>query len=139
MATTTATITISSTDLLTDELALSTTCTLTKTGTATGVEHTTGLTRKVVKSTAKGTASGQVTLYTADDFAAIPYLYIKNLDTTAGNRVYIYDDTTSGDPLQFQLDAGDWGFIPMHGDKTYKAYATTNPTSIEFMVIGKDQ
>ena len=38
-----------------------------------------------------------------------------------------------------KLDAGDWGFIPMHGDKTYKAYATTNPTSIEFMVIGKDQ
>ena len=139
MATTTATITISSTDLLTDELALSTTCTLTKTGTATGVEHTTGLTRKVVKSTAKGTASGQVTLYTADDFAAIPYLYIKNTATTAGHKIYVYDDSSTNDPIQFQLDAGDWGFIPMHGDKTYKAYATTNPTSIEFMVIGKDQ
>ena len=139
MATTTATITLSSTDLLSDELALTSTATLTQTGTATGIEHTTGLARAKVTSTAKGTASGQVTLYTADDFAAIPYLYIKNLDTTAGNKIFIYDDTTSGDPLQFQLDAGDWGFIPMHGDKTYKAYATTNPTSIEFMVIGKDQ
>ena len=139
MATTTALITISSTDLLSDELALSTTTTLTKTGTGTGIEDTTGLARAKVISTAKGTASGQVTLYTADDFAAIPYLYIKNLDTTAGNKIFIYDDTTSGDPLQFQLDAGDWGFIPMHGDKTYKAYATTNPTSIEFMVMGQDQ
>ena len=139
MATTTATITISSADLLSDELALSTTATLTQTGTATGIEDTTGLARAKVTSTAKGTASGQVTLYTADDFAAIPYLYIKNLDTTAGNKIFVYDDTTSGDPLQFQLDAGDWGFIPMHGDKTYKAYATTNPTSIEFMVMGKDQ
>ena len=139
MATTTATITLSSTDLLSDELALTSTATLTQTGTATGIEHTTGLARAKVTSTAKGTASGQVTLYTADDFAAIPYLYIKNLDTTAGNKIFIYDDTTSGDPLQFQLDAGDWGFIPMHGDKTYKAYATTNPTSIEFMVMGKDQ
>ena len=139
MATTTATITLSSVDLLTDELALTTTATLTQTGTATGIEDTTGLARAKVISTAKGTASGQVTLYTADDFAAIPYLYIKNLDTTAGNKIFIYDDTTSGDPLQFQLDAGDWGFIPMHGDKTYKAYATTNPTSIEFMVMGKDQ
>ena len=139
MATTTATITLSSTDLLSDELALTSTATLTQTGTATGVEDTTGLARAKVTSTAKGTASGQITLYTADDFAAIPYLYIKNLDTTAGNKIFIYDDTTSGDPLQFQLDAGDWGFIPMHGDKTYKAYATTNPTSIEFMVIGKDQ
>lgn len=139
MATTTATITINSTDLLTDELSLATTCTLTKTTTSTGVEDTTGLNRKKITSTAKGTASGQITLYTADDFAAIPYLFIKNLATTAGHRIYIYDDTTSGDPIQFQLDAGDWGFIPMHGDKTYKAYATNNPTSIEFMVIGQDQ
>ena len=139
MATTTATITLSSTDLLSDELALSTTTTLTKTGTGTGIEDTTGLARAKVISTAKATASGQVTLYTADDFAAIPYLYIKNLDTTAGNKIFIYDDTTTGDPLQFQLDAGDWGFIPMHGDKTYKAYATTNPTTVEWMVMGKDQ
>jgi len=139
MATTTATFTLSSADLLSDELALSTTCTLTQTTTSTGVEDTTGLNRKKITSTAKGTTSGQVTLYTADDFAAIPYLYVKNLATTAGHRIYIYDDTTSGDPLQFQLDAGDWGFIPMHGDKTYKAYASNNPTSIEFMVTGKDQ
>ena len=48
MATTTATITISSPDLLTDQLALTTSSTLTKTGTATGVEHTTGLARKKV-------------------------------------------------------------------------------------------
>jgi len=140
MATTTATITLSSTDLLSDELALSTTATLTKTGTATGVEHTTGLARAVVKSTAKGTASGQVTLYTADDFAAIPYLYIKNTATTAGHKIYIYDDSTSGDPIQFQLDAGDWAFIPMHGDKTYKAYSPGgNDPTVEFMVIGADQ
>ena len=139
MATTTATFTLSSADLLSDELALSTTCTLTQTTTSTGVEDTTGLNRKKITSTAKGTTSGQVTLYTADDFAAIPYLYVKNLATTAGHRIYIYDDTTRNDPLQFQLDAGDWGFIPMHGDKTYKAYASNNPTSIEFMVTGKDQ
>ena len=139
MATTTATITLASTDLLSDELAMTTTATLTKTTTATGIEDTTGLARAKVTSTAKGTASGQVTLYTADDYAAIPYLYVKNLDTTAGNRIFIYDDSTSGDPLQFQLDAGDWGFIPMHGDKTYKAYASNNPTKIEFMVIGVDQ
>ena len=140
MPTTTATITLSSADLLSDELALSTTMTLTKTTTSTGIEHTTGLSRKVVKSTAKATASGQVTLYTADDFAAIPYLYVKNLATTAGHKIYIYDDSSTNDPIQFQLDAGDWGFIPMHGDKTYKAYSPGgNDPSIEFMVMGQDQ
>ena len=140
MPTTTATITLSSADLLSDELALSTTMTLTKTTTSTGIEHTTGLSRKVVKSTAKGTASGQVTLYTADDFAAIGYLYVKNTATTVGHRIYIYDDSTSGDPIQFQLDAGDWGFIPMHGDKTYMAYSPGgNDPTVEWMVMGQDQ
>ena len=140
MATTTALITISSTDLLSDELSVTSLATLTQTGTATGIEHTTGLARKKVTSTAKGTASGQVTLYTADDFAAIPYLYIKNTATTAGHKIYVYDDSTSGDPIQFQLDAGDWGFIPMHGDKTYKAYSPGgNDPTVEWMVMGKDQ
>ena len=139
MATTTATLTLNSSDLLTDELSLSVTTTLTQTTTSTGVEDTTGLTRKKITSTAKGTASGQITLYTADDFAAIGYLYIKNLETAVGNRIYVYDDTSTNDPIQFQLDAGDFAFIPMHGDKTYKAYATANPSSIEFMVMGKDQ
>ena len=140
MATTTATITISSPDLLTDQLALTTSSTLTKTGTATGVEHTTGLARKKVTSTAKGTTAGQATLYTADDYAAIPYLYIKNTATTAGHKIYEYDDTTSGDPIQFQLDALDWAFIPMHGDKTYMAYSPGgNDPVVEWMVIGVDQ
>ena len=140
MATTTATIAINSTDLLSDELSLASTATLTQTGTATGIEHTTGLARAVVKSTAKATASGQVTLYTADDFAAIAYLYVKNTATTVGHRIYIYDDSSTGDPIQFQLDAGDWGFIPMHGDKTYKAYSPGgNDPTVEFMVMGQDQ
>ena len=138
----TAAITLTSAagDLITDALSLSSTTSLTKTGTATAVEHTTGLARKVVKSTAKATASGQVTLYTADDFAAIAYLYIKNTATTAGHKIYVYDDTTSGDPIQFQLDAEDWAFIPMHGDKTYKAYSPGgNDPTVEWMVIGVDQ
>jgi len=138
MATTTATLTISSTDLLSDELALSTTATLTKPGTSTGVEYTTGLSRKKVNATAKG--SSATTIYTADDFAAIPYLYLKNTNTTVGNKIFIYDDSTSGDPTWLQLDAGDWGFIPMHGDKTLRAYAPNGSDPIlEFMVVGTDQ
>tara|TARA_R110002020_G_scaffold91220_1_gene221736 strand:+ start:36 stop:452 length:417 start_codon:yes stop_codon:yes gene_type:complete len=127
-------------DISSDDVSISVTATLTKTGTSTNIEHTTGLARKIVTSTAKGTASGQVTLYTGDDFAAIPYLYIKNTATTAGHKIYVYDDTTSGDPIQFQLDAGDWGFIPMHGDKTYKAYSPGgNDPTVEWMVMGADQ
>ena len=133
MATTTPTLTLTSSDLLTDSLALETTTSVT-------ASHTTGLARAIVKSTAKGTATGQVTLYTADDYAAIAYLYIKNTNTTAANKIYKYDDTTTGDPIFMQLAGGDWAWVPMHGDKTLKAYNPngTDPI-IEWMVIGTDQ
>ena len=138
MATTTALITISSTDLLSDRVDLTSSTTLTKVGTATGVEYTTGLARAKVNATAKG--SSATILYTADDFAAIAYLYIKNTNTTVGNKVFVYDDTTSGDPTWLQLAAGDWGFLPMHGDKTLRAYAPNGSDPIiEYMVIGTDQ
>jgi|TARA_R110002020_G_scaffold301873_1_gene517282 hypothetical protein len=133
MATIIPTLTISSSDLLTDALSLTTTTTIT-------ASHTTGLARAVVKSTAKGTASGQVTLYTGDDYAAIAYLFVKNTSATAANKIYIYDDTSSGDPILIQLAGGDFTFIPMHGDKTLKAYNPngTDPI-VEWMVIGTDQ
>ena len=50
MATTTASITISSGDLTGDALSLSTTATLTKAGTSTGLDQTTGVARKVFPS-----------------------------------------------------------------------------------------
>tara|TARA_Y100000593_G_C4238382_1_gene300803 strand:+ start:605 stop:1006 length:402 start_codon:yes stop_codon:yes gene_type:complete len=133
MATTTPTLTLTSSDLLTDSLALETTTSVT-------ASHTTGLARAIVKSTAKGTAAGQVTLYTADDYAAIAYLYVKNTNTTAANKIYIYDDTSTGDPILIQLAGSDFAWIPMHGDKTLKAYNPngTDPV-IEWMVIGTDQ
>ena len=133
MATTTPTLTLTSSDLLTDALSVSVTTSVT-------ASHTTGLARAVVKSTAKGTAAGQVTLYTADDYAAIAYLYVKNTNTTAANKIYIYDDTSTGDPILIQLDVNDFAWIPMHGDKTLKAYNPngTDPV-IEWMVIGTDQ
>ena len=138
MATTTATITVTSNDILSDVLSLTTSTALTKVGTSTGVEYATGLSRKKVNATAKG--SSATTIYTADDFAAIPYLYLKNTNPTPGNKIFIYDDTTSGDPTWLQLDAGDWGFLPMHGDKTLRAYAPNGSDPIiEFMVIGTDQ
>ena len=133
MATITPTLTLASTDLISDPLNLTTTNTIT-------APHTTGLAREEVKSTAKGTASGQVTLYTADDYAAIAYLYIKNTSTTAADKIYIYDDSTSGDPTIMQLAGTDLAWVPMHGDKTLKAYAPNGSDPvIEWMVIGTDQ
>ena len=132
MATLTAQLNLDSKDLLTDRLSLITSASI-------SMANTTGLARRPITSTAKGTASGQVTVYTADDFAAIAYVYIKNTDTTATDYIYIYDDTSTGDPIILKLAGGDWAFLPTVADKTLKAYAATSGTVIEYVVFGTDQ
>ena len=87
MATTTATLTLSSTDLLSDELALVTTSTLSKAGTSTGLTGTSGLGRKTT------TSDSQYILFDADDYPSGPAkahkVYLKNTSTTAAEYFLI--------------------------------------------------
>ena len=130
MATLNANISLSSSDIITSSTLQ---IAVTK---AISLDHG-GVQRKKVIATAAGATA--TTIYTADDFAAVAYIYIKNLDTTATDYIYVYDDTTSGDPVILKLAGGDWAWLPTNADKTLSAYATTNPTNIEFGVFGSDQ
>jgi|TARA_Y100000310_G_scaffold175188_1_gene175254 hypothetical protein len=132
MATVTAAITLTSTDLLSNALSFSVSSSITAT-------HSTGLARAPITSVAKGTGSGQVTLYTADDYAATAYVYIKNTDTISTDYVYVYADTSSDDPVLLKLSGGEWAFLPTNADATLKAYAATSGTVVEWMVVGTDQ
>lgn len=130
MATTIAQLTLTSTDLLSDDLELSTVGSIT-------ASHTGGLSRSAITSTAIGTASGQVTVDTADTFAAPNFIYIKNTaDYHASNNVvYGY---WSGDPdgAILQLHGGQFAYMPTSGDFTLKLYTSTSGTVVEYMVIG---
>tara|TARA_R110001606_G_scaffold353233_1_gene503728 strand:+ start:72 stop:482 length:411 start_codon:yes stop_codon:yes gene_type:complete len=106
MATTIASIDITSTDLLSDKLSLSAVTTLTNAGSATGVTQTTGLARK------KSEATDLYILYDRSALsmpaASAHKVYIKNLSTTAAEFVTI---TIAGEELG-RLYAGDWCFFP---------------------------
>ena len=119
MATTTATITITSTDLLTDELSLATTATLTKAGTSTGVEQASGLSRKTTAVVASASLIDSEVLYRADDYTAdkANKVYIKNTSTTAAQYFEILitggGGTAGGGVTELgRLYAGDWAFFP---------------------------
>ena len=129
MATTIAQLTLTSTDLLSDELALSTVASI-------SAPHTGGLSRSAVTSTVIGTASGQVTVDTANTFASPNFIYVKNTaDFHASNNViYGYFNGQSGHSLQ--LHGGQFAYIPASGDFTLKFYTSTSGTVIEHMVIG---
>jgi len=133
MATVTAAVSLSSAagDLTTNALSLSDTTSLTITNMG-----TTGLARAKVSATAVHATA--TVLYTADDFAAPAYIYIKNTHTTSTEYVWVYEDTN--DRVLLKMAGGEWAFMPLKGDTTLKAYAPSgnNPT-IEFMVIGTDQ
>jgi hypothetical protein len=110
MATTTATITLSSTDLLSDELALTTTSTLTGHNSSTGVLAAIGLSRITISDTS-ATILFDASSYTDDKAHKI---YIKNTETNASYSFLV----TVGDKQLGRLYAGDWMFAPWNADTT---------------------
>lgn len=128
MATTTATITLSSSDLTGDALSLSSTSTLTKAGTLTGLDQTTGVGRKTT------TATSQYTLVDKADFAddKAHKVYIKNTSTVATENAVI----TVESQLLGRLYAGDWCLLPYNGDQDIKITPSVSTSfTVEFMVI----
>tara|TARA_R100001086_G_C11688902_1_gene217960 strand:- start:74 stop:478 length:405 start_codon:yes stop_codon:yes gene_type:complete len=105
MATTTATITLNSNDLLSDELALSTTATLTAADTATGLTQASGLSRKKLAS-----GHAEYTLYDGSAYTAdkAHKVYLKNTSTTATEFFLL---TVNAEVIG-RLYAGDWALFP---------------------------
>jgi hypothetical protein len=119
MATTTAQITLTSSDLTSDALNLTSTATLYDTGSTTGITQTTGIARKTTTSTS------QYVLF--DGTPATTYgsnkshkVYIKNCSTTRSEYVTVEINSEGIG----RLYAGDWMFIP------WGATADTNDIKI---------
>tara|TARA_S200002703_G_scaffold152680_1_gene153339 strand:- start:2504 stop:2905 length:402 start_codon:yes stop_codon:yes gene_type:complete len=130
MATTTATLTLSSADLTGDALALSTTATLTKAGTATGLDQTTGVSRKFF-----ATAQTAYNLVAAADYTAdkAHKLYVKNTSTTAAEYVTVEVGATN---LSLgRLYAGDWMLVPYDGNNDIDIDTSDVNMTVEYMVI----
>ena len=132
MATTTAQLIITSTDLLSDSLSLSSIATLTTAGSATGLTGTEGLGRKKTANTT------EYTLFAAagasDDKAH--KVYLKNLSTTAAQ----YFEVQIAGAVVGRLYAGDWAFLPWSADTTgtncdIDITPSANNMTIEYMLF----
>jgi len=136
MATTSAKIVITSTDLLTNVLSLSTTATLTNAGGSTGMTQTTGLARKTISYDSSGVIDTTV-LYRSDDYTEdkANKIYLKNTSTTATEYFTIYmTGDRSGETHTYadglielgRLYAGDWAFFPWNSSSgTKEAFTVT--------------
>jgi hypothetical protein len=131
MATTTATLTLSSADLTGDQLALTTIATLTKAGTATGMSETSGVGRKTT------TATAQYVLFDGNDYAATGShkIYLKNTSSTASE---FFTLSINAEEVG-RLYAGDWAFLPWgahDADNDVKITPSVDTTmTLEYMLI----
>ena len=113
MATTTATITISSSDIADNAISVSNTATLYTAGTDTGISETTGLGRKKVATASNvvlldgGLTSGIAADVTADKSAKV---YIKNHNDRGDGTKYV--NILLAAVEIGRLYGGDWMFIP---------------------------
>ena len=131
MATTTATITLSSTDLLSDELSLNTTATLTGAGNSTGLTLASGLSRKKLAS-----GHAEYTLFDGSDYTAdkAHKVYLKNISTTATENFKI---TINAEEVGL-LYAGDWALFPWSAhdaDNDIKIDPSANDMVLEHMLF----
>ena len=113
MATTTATISLSSADIMDSALSISNTSTLYTAGTNTGITETTGLGRKKFASSSNivlldgGLTSGIAADVTADKSAKV---YLKNMNDRGDGTKYV--NILLAAVEIGRLYGGDWMFIP---------------------------
>jgi len=122
MATTTATLTLATADMLTSNIAFSTSSNLTKAGNSTGLEQTSGLART---NFTNNPIQSKV-IFRSDDATTngANKVYLKNLSTTAAEYFTIFiDEEEMG-----RLYAGDWAFFPWTATAGVKETFIVTPT-----------
>tara|TARA_R110002020_G_scaffold294106_1_gene509913 strand:+ start:452 stop:886 length:435 start_codon:yes stop_codon:yes gene_type:complete len=142
MATTTATISLSSGDIADNRLLLSNTSTLTNVGTDTGMTKTTGLSRLELSAVTKIVlfGAGGSTDSTPGTGTGLAInkgrFYIKNLNDRGDGTKFVklmMDDFEIG-----RLYGGDWAFYPWDGgsgsDLEVKPSSTTD-TTLEYIMF----
>ena len=130
MATTTATITIASSDISDNSISVSKTATLLKAGISTGLDQTSGLRRRTLASMTA------VDLIDLDHYQAqtltenkAAKVYIKNTGTSTAYNVKVSIVSTGSVPTEIgNLYGGDWMFFPYSA--VYQAAASVNNQDI---------
>jgi len=130
MATTSATLTLSSSDLTGDSLSLSTTTNLKKAGSATGLDQTSGVARKFF-----ATAQTAYNLIAAADYTAdkAHKVYIKN--TSTSNSEFITVEVGATNLSLGRLYGGDFMLIPYDGNNDIDIDTSDVNMTVEYLVI----
>jgi hypothetical protein len=151
MATTTATITLASSDIADNAISISNTATLSKAGSTTGLDKTSGLRRRTLA------AVTSVDLIQLDHFQETgevitenkaAKVYIKNIGTSTAEHVKVcigQEDADADTEEIGRLYGGDWMFFPWaavwtsadhnNNEDIYVIPSSADSVTLEWMVI----
>ncbi len=129
MATTTAQVKLTSSDLASDSLSIDVTSTLTDSGVSTGITDSTGIAvKKLVSSGVTYTIHDAAD--STDNRAAKVFVYNKSTDAAE----YITVDL--GSVAMGHLYAGDWALFPYAGLVDVTVQGSANNIMVEYAVLG---
>jgi len=98
------------------------------------------LMRAKVSATEIGTSA--LTVYNQNQYNDRAYLYIKNLEETLEDYVYVYNDEDASasavKELVGKIGGGEFAFLPLDASISYAVYATKANSMIEFGTFGND-
>ena len=151
MATTTATITLASSDIADNAISISNTATLSKAGSTSGLDKTSGLRRRTLAATTS------VDLIQLDHFQETgevitenkaAKVYIKNIGTSTAEHVKVcigQEDADADTEEIGHLYGGDWMFFPWaavwtsadhnNNEDIYVIPSSADSVTLEWMVI----
>tara|TARA_R100000458_G_scaffold57094_1_gene62766 strand:+ start:827 stop:1228 length:402 start_codon:yes stop_codon:yes gene_type:complete len=132
MATTTASLTLSSSDLSSDALSISVTQTLYKDGTTIGLDQTTGLAKKTFAAASSNQNIALASAYTSDQNHR---LFIKNPGSSTTDSVTVV--IGSGHVVIGKLYGGEFLFIPWDGTNDVDVTTSATNMSVEYMIISE--
>ena len=115
MATLTPTLTLTSTDVTTDQLAFSVTDSLNITG-------------KVISPSRVVTSTGDLTLFASGSYSR-SYVYLKNMDDT------IAMDVDFGSTASFNISPGEFAFFPWHTSQNVVVAADSGTPVLEYAIF----
>ena len=110
-----AAITLTSTDVTTDELALSVTDSLT-------------ISNKVIAPSRVKTSTGDLTLFASSSYSR-SYVYLKNMDDS------IAMDVDFGSTASFNIRPGEFAFFPWHASQNIVVAADSGTPVLEYAIF----
>tara|TARA_R110000824_G_scaffold297376_1_gene485566 strand:+ start:734 stop:1138 length:405 start_codon:yes stop_codon:yes gene_type:complete len=130
MATTTASISVSSSDLTGNALAVASTSTLYKAGTVIGLDQTTGLSSKYYAA-----AQTNLEVIAADQYDdnTANWIYMKNPGSSTED--YITVQVSAGNLVLGRLYGGDWMWLPYEGENGIGISTSATKMTLEYMVV----